>query len=102
VGATTVGATIEGGATGKIGLTPALLSCVAPSGIASPSSDTSPDAPGVESGEALPGLAAVAPGGTATQPVFSGGEAEEIGDPAEMPAVPPPSKIEFESGVPIE
>src|ERR1700747_3139684 len=97
-----VGPTMAGGATGKIGLTPALLSCVAPSGIAPPLSAASPGVPGVESGEALPGLAAAVPGGTATQPVFSGGEAEEIGDPAEMPAVPPPSKIEFESGVPIE
>jgi hypothetical protein len=89
---------LAGGCTGTIGLTPALLSSVAPSGIVPPLFVVSPGDPGVESGEASPGDPAEAP--AAPQPPLSE-EPDVIGVPAESPADPPPSKVEFVVADPI-
>jgi hypothetical protein len=92
--------------TGMSGLTPVLPSSVAPSGMTPPLRVVRPGFPGVESGDAVP--AAVLPVGTDTQPVFdpdpvrdNEGVPAGTGTPPDNPALPPPSNVEFNDGVPI-
>jgi hypothetical protein len=84
---------------GTSGLRPVLSSSVAPSGIVPPLRVVKPGDPGVESGDASP--VDPPPGGDEVQPPVSDGEPDEIGIPPESPAVPPPSKVEFDAPDPM-
>jgi len=92
--------------TGMSGATPAPPSSVAPSGIVPPLSVVTPAFPGVESGEAVP-KAEAPPAGTDAQPAFDPDPVKDSdglpgvgGVPAERPAIPPPSNVEFVVGAP--